>query len=132
MIYYSHSKRIYGTSREDVELRAIADHFRGIQIINPGSRQYREKWSSLDESEIMAECFRLIEKSEVVVFSEFRGKIGRGVWQELMRAFRLGKSVVLLRNGQFYCVSPSDIEVLNEGKSWVEYAHVVAAHPCPN
>ena len=119
-IYYAHSLRIYNTSKEQLELKQIAELFPSFKVINPNGRL----------SEIK-EAFSLIDKSDGVVASEYQRHIGKGVYDEICYALSKRKIVVLLRDGRLFRVySKHQIEVLDI--DWqVHYARVYEGFVIP-
>lgn len=89
MMYYAHSKTVYNTKREEIELDAIMKYFNVNlnSIINP------KDWfdQSLSEEEIMNQCKDCIENfSNALVFSTYKVSepyISRGVAQEIFTAW---------------------------------------------
>jgi hypothetical protein len=62
IIYYAHSKQIYQSSHEHLEINHINAHFPSSLIINLS--KFSDKWNEqgLSENEIMDECFSLVKK----------------------------------------------------------------------
>jgi hypothetical protein len=96
-IYYAHAKPIYRTVAERLELTQIKSRFPRAQVVNPAKYENHPD----KRRDTMDFCFRLVKKSEAVVFSRYRGKITSGVGQEVNRALRIGLPVFELSGGHF-------------------------------
>jgi hypothetical protein len=94
-LYYAHSKRTYGSRQEKRELKLIKKKFPDHEIVNPGEITYL----SLHESEIMEECKGFVRAVDVIVCSEYKKYIGRGVFEELETKTKAKK--YLLRGKKF-------------------------------
>lgn len=89
ILYYAHAMPIYQTSTETRELKQIRSRFPKARIVNPAKYQnHPEK-----RRDKMGFCLRLVESSDVVVFSRYRGKITAGVGKEANHAIRIGLPV---------------------------------------
>ena len=95
LLYYAHSKRIYGTRKEKRELKLIRKKFPEHRIINPGEID----WLSVIENDIMEACKNIVQHVDVVVASEYNKHIGRGVFEELSEKTKAKK--FLLRGKKF-------------------------------
>ena len=93
-LYYAHSKRTYGSRREKRELKLIKKRFPDYHIFNPAIINWR-----ISESQIMVKCKNIVRKADVVVCSEYRDHIGRGVFEELSVKTKAKK--YLLRGKKF-------------------------------
>jgi hypothetical protein len=93
ILYYAHAMPIYRTSAEKRELRQIRFKFPQARIVNPAKYQnHPEK-----RRDKMGFCLRLVERSDAVVFSRYRGKITAGVGKEANHAIRIGLPVFELK-----------------------------------
>lgn len=89
MIYYAHSKTVYNTKREEMELNAIMKYFNVNlnSIINP------KDWfdQTLSEEKIMIQCKDCVKNfTNALVFSTYKVNepyISRGVAQEIFTAW---------------------------------------------
>lgn len=90
-VYYAHSMRTYGTPKESEELYMIKLQFRWPfwRVVNPAELTW-------DRRPNMSDFFKLVEASNAVVFSAYRGFIGRGVYEEVRVAQELGRPVYLV------------------------------------
>ena len=116
-IYYAHSLCKYSTRTEKAEIRQIR-RLLHCKVVNP-----REAVSNTGGgSKAMADCLELVRKMPGLVFSEYTGYIGRGVYAEVMLARELGKPVWLLRDRRLY--DTFELELL--GGDWaIRYAQVI-------
>jgi hypothetical protein len=119
-IYYAHSLRIYNTPQEQLELKQIAELFPKLKILNPNGMITDIK-----------EAYKLIDKSDSVVASEYQQHIGKGVYDEICHALSKHKLVAMLRNGRLFRVySTHQLEVVD--LSWqVHYAKVYEGFVIP-
>ena len=97
-IYYSHSIQIYGTRQEKKELKIITKIYRKSTIINPS--EYTKEWDNKPGKEIMNECKKFVQSSDIIVFSavEVDGRhfVGKGVFDEVRLAEKLKKQVYFI------------------------------------
>jgi hypothetical protein len=91
-IYYAHAMPTYRTATEERELRKISSMLPRARIVNPAKYQkHPEK-----QRDKIGFCLRLVEASDAVVFSRFRGKVTAGVGKEVNYALRMGLPVFQL------------------------------------
>lgn len=114
-IYYAHSMRIYGTEQERKELRFLRWR-KFYRVINPNGRLSRESWKQ--------QALAFIESSDALVFSEYHGFIGKGVYTEIDFAFQLQKGVYLLRDRTLYPIEKENVSIYNKDDWKVQYAHI--------
>jgi len=84
--YYAHSKLIYGTRREISERAFIS---RRYQVLCP-NRDIGERGSMEPYLQAVASC-------QTVIVSEVDGYVGRGVFEEIKHALKIGHPVLALR-----------------------------------
>ena len=121
LIYYAHSKLIYDTKREKEEIEIIQDAFTNSHIINPNGWIYNNK----RESDIMEQCYIFVKQSDIIIFSSVDGFIGKGVYNEIQRAFWYDKDVYYLSEDRLYKFNNfNDIEIFNRGWDWKKFAKV--------
>lgn len=85
--YYAHPMALYGTETEKKDLQTLAAL--GFKVINPAERQY----STLQMDEFVA----LAVSCDLVAFRSFDdGKVGSGVFLEVMGAIKANKPVLEL------------------------------------
>lgn len=120
--YYTHSIRKQGTPAELAEWEFIQKQFRGYELINPA-------WFDWDRLTIppgapqMEYCLQVIrEQVDVLIFTEFQGYIGRGVWLEVQEARTKAIPIFLLR-GQLLYLNPT-LQVQDESSWAIHYAKV--------
>lgn len=77
-IYYAHSLKIYNTKREKKELRFLEKKFNNI--FNPKTEL---KWDTLTK---MEPYLKEVQNSNLIVASEYKKYIGRGVFDEIKTA----------------------------------------------
>lgn len=99
-IYYAHHRWKYGTEIETYEQNLIKATFPEATVINPSKdiaaisywldkdQKYRP-----DDEFIMDQCLTEVASSDILVFSSVDGVIGRGVYEEILKAEILGKPV---------------------------------------
>lgn len=89
IIYYAHSKRIYGTDAEKKEIETIRKAHHTAKIDNPPELFNSEPtWHKYMEAEF--------PKIDLVIFSDYRGYIGKGVHYEIEQAKKLSIPVKYL------------------------------------
>lgn len=88
-IYYAHSKKIYYSKREKKELAIIRRRYPSAKIINP---------AGLFRQEVDWRIFMAYDLPEMdlVIFSDFNGYIGKGVFEEILTAIENGIPVLYL------------------------------------
>ena len=115
--YYSHSMRIYNTEREAEELDTIEELYG--DVINPnGDITWRGS---------MEPYFKAVRRSCILIFSQYKGYIGRGVFDEIQTALRNNIPVRCLKlweNGS-YIMEIHSIEVNDPGDWAVKYGNVI-------
>ena len=97
-IYYAHHQWKYGTKIEEYEIDFIRKCFPMANIFNPATDLQCVKCGLPDESEIMDECLRTVENSDIFVFSSMDGVIGKGVYREVKKAKETGKIIFYIFN----------------------------------
>jgi len=107
ILYYAHSVRKYGTPQETKELKSIRRQFGNAEIINPRSVG----------SKVMKDYLDIVDTVDIVVFSEYYGYIGKGVYEEVMFALNRNIPLFLLRWGKFY----KNFDVVRYGDNWAVY-----------
>ena len=89
ILYYAHAMPIYRTAAEKRELRQIRSKFPRATIVNPAKYQNKPE----KRRDTMGFCLRLVEGSDAVVFSRYRGKVTAGVGKEANYAIKIGLPV---------------------------------------
>lgn len=126
VIYYAHHLDKYNTLDELNELDLIESQFDNSVIINPNGWIYQDT----DEKTIMEQCFKLVYKSDIVVFSSIDdGIIGQGVYAELLKAFMHGIEVYYLKDNEFIKFTDRHFDniliIYNETKSRRKYGKII-------
>ena len=113
-VYYAHSILIYNTKREKKELRFLRKKF--SSIFNPNTDII---W---DDTTKMEPYFRAVKNSDILVVSELKNHIGKGVFDEIKTALNSNILVLCLRRKFFkYSLRKvKDVELLNE-EDWKTY-----------
>ncbi len=113
-VYYAHSILIYNTKREKKELRFLRKKF--SSIFNPNTDII---W---DDTTKMEPYFRAVKNSDILVVSELKNHIGKGVFDEIKTALNSNILVLCLRRKFFkYSLRKvKDVELLNE-ENWKTY-----------
>lgn len=108
-IYYAHHQWKYGTKVEEYELSLIRRYFYSGTIFNPAT----DLESTIEDGEvaIMEECFAIIDRSDILVFSSMDGIVGTGVYHEVKEAQRLGKLVLYIYQDELH--SNFNMEILD-------------------
>jgi hypothetical protein len=89
--------KIYNTAIEQLELKQIAGLFPSWNIINPNGR-VSDIVGEGRTRPFLQEAYKLIDKSDGVVATEYLSHIGKGVHSEICYALRKKKLVSILRS----------------------------------
>jgi hypothetical protein len=94
IIYYAHSMTIYGTEREQKELRQLEDHFSHMLIYNPNRRYIQESKNP------MVTCLKIVKDPWItgLVFSHTQRKVSSGVYDEIKAAQKRYKPIYIIEN----------------------------------
>lgn len=99
-IYYAHHRWKYGTEIEIYEQNLIKATFQEAMVINPfkdvsAISYWLDKDTAYhpDDRFVMDQCLTKVASSDILVFSSVDGVIGRGVYEEILKAEILGKPV---------------------------------------
>lgn len=117
-IYYAHSKLIYNTKREQQELRFLKRKFKDCKIVYA---------NNISELISLAEYLKLVQECEIVICSEFKGHVGKGVFEGLQKALEKGKIIKVLKRklGRFRLKTLKDIKPDNIHDWKVKYGLVI-------
>jgi hypothetical protein len=116
-VYYAHSLRHYGTKKEKKDARMIG-RLTGLRVLNPkGKLSNNSSWVS--------EAYLLIDKCQMLVFTEYQGTIGKGVYTEIQYALEKRMPVYLLHDGNLLAILKRDLHLVRHGENWVKYARVL-------
>ena len=113
MTYYAHSVLKYNTDVERYETSLIPGTF-----INPNGNVDQTQ----SESEIMKDCFRLIDMCQDLVFSSVDGVIGKGVADEIMYAFMKNMPIYYIFGNKLNKIKTIVIKPIENSKSRRIYA----------
>jgi len=95
-VYYAHALCLYGSPEEFQELRTIRGSLRKHRVVNPAEYEnHPEK-----RRDTIGFCLRLVEGSDIVVFSRLLDKVTAGVGKEVNHALKVGKPVFELKMGK--------------------------------
>ena len=97
-VYFAHAMCTYGKPDEHRDLRRIRCELPRISIVNPA--RYEGHPSKLADT--MGFCLKLVEGSDMVVFTRLMGEITSGVGKEVNHALRLGRPVFELTENTLY------------------------------
>jgi len=89
-IYYAHSMRKYNTEAETYEISQLSQLLPKCEIVNPNGLV-----SNMDES------YALVDTCDALVFTEYQGHIGKGVYCEIEYALKKHLRVASLFQGKF-------------------------------
>jgi len=117
-LYYAHSMLIYSSRREKQELKRIRKRFPNHEIINPAEIRIIG-----NGDEIMQKYIEIVEKVDIVVLSEYRKHIGKGVALELETSIEENIERYLLRGRKFIDKFTSEIVDPDDWK--IKYAKIV-------
>lgn len=88
-IYYAHFSGIYNSLQEERDMDLLKALFPNAEIINPNSKEIQEKCRQLKEEgkNAMDMFLDIVRTCSLVAFRGcVNGKIGAGVWKEVMIA----------------------------------------------
>jgi len=114
-IYYAHSKLIYDTPREKQELKWLKKKF----IVVDPNKDLSELGSMEPYIKKMFEC-------NMVICSEYKKHVGKGVYEEVYHAITNGVKAKVLRKflGRFVLKEVTGLQII-DGTDWkVGYAKV--------
>ena len=95
-VYFAHAMCTYGKPDEHRDLRRIRCELPRISIVNPA--RYEGHPSKLADT--MGFCLKLVEGSDMVVFTRLMGEITSGVGKEVNYAMRIGRPVFELQSAR--------------------------------
>jgi hypothetical protein len=116
LIYYAHSKLIYGTTREEKERAYLEKLFK---VICP-NRDMGERGSIDPYLDMVSQC-------SAVICSEYEKHIGRGVFSEVEHALKLGKRVLCIRGepGEYILHPIQGIKIIDENDWRYFYGKII-------
>jgi hypothetical protein len=121
-VFYVHNKWLGGLPHAAVEWRLVCRQFPDDCVTDPA----HFNWVQLGitkGSDQMEYCLKFIrDYAQVLIFSEFQGYIGRGVYLEIEEARAKGIPIFLLRDGLFWLCPQV---VIHDATDWTfKYAKV--------
>ncbi|MHA2366550.1 MAG: hypothetical protein ACXAC7_21520, partial [Candidatus Hodarchaeales archaeon] len=131
LIYYAHNKLIYNSPQEYYEIEYIRKHFPLSSIINPSIFTKRWNLIGLTKPEIMDECFSLIQKCDLIIFSSVNGFIAKGVYDEVKYAEVQNKIVVYFNALYNTLLTTYYLEIFNFLDWRLKYAKVNIVYSKP-
>lgn len=112
LAYYAHSMKKYNTPEEEVEVGAIIRC--GYYPVNPKHIIWRGT---------MRDYFDCIDLCKVLIATEYKKHVGKGVYDEIWHAIRKEYPVHVLRGGKLYDVKDC---VLVDREDWgVKYGKII-------
>lgn len=93
-VYYSHSKKTYGTAVEAVARKGLEGALGEVLCPN----------RDIGEKGALQPYLDAIDYCDAVVCTEYMGHIGRGVYDEVCHALMKRKDVFVLRKGELIAV----------------------------
>ena len=118
-VYYAHSKLIYNTKREKKELEFLRKKF--SSVFNPNIK------ISWDNNTKMEPYFKAVKNSDIVVASEYKKHIGKGVFDEITTAINNNITVLCLRRKLFkyQLYKIANVEIVNDQDWKKKYGKIV-------
>ncbi|HEC66850.1 MAG TPA: hypothetical protein ENI23_16365 [bacterium] len=113
ILYYAHSMITYGTRKEKQELKQIKKHFPDHRIINPAELRLFGISSYLE----------IVRQADIVVLSEYKKHIGKGVARELTIANEYDIEKYILRGKNF--TRKFSFRVVDPDDWKIKYAKIV-------
>lgn len=112
-VYYAHSLKIYNTRREKNELRYLKRKF--FKIFNPKTEL---QWDSMTK---MQPYFEAVQGSTLIIASEYKKYIGKGVFDEIKIALKNKIPAFCLKKKffKFKLIRIKDIKYI--GIDWKKY-----------
>jgi hypothetical protein len=123
-LYYSHSKKIYGTREEWEQLDFLRAYFPDFEIINPNGGI--PGYFNDTELFIMRRCLRTVRSCSLVVATEYKGFLGKGVYLEIKEALEWKVPILIPRvsKSQTTFLDVKCVRTTNT-ENWTRYARVV-------
>lgn len=114
-VYYAHHMKKYHTKREERELRYLV--CKGYNVVNPRDIEFSSMLGYLN----------LVSNCKLLICSEFKGNIGKGVFLEIVHAIENSIPVFVLRsrfNKYFYLTAVKSLKIIDRD-NWRFYGKVV-------
>ncbi len=113
-VYYAHSMRIYHTKREEKELCFLSKS--GFNIVNPSEVEFKNMKDYLD----------MVSACKMVILSEYKKGIGKGVFMEVAHALYKNIPVFVLCKllGIFYLKPVKSLKI-KDRDNWRVYGGII-------
>ncbi|KKN34220.1 hypothetical protein LCGC14_0795690 [marine sediment metagenome] len=115
-VYYAHSIKIYDTSQEVRELAYLNKEF---TVFNPKNEI---RWNSLTK---MTPYFEAVKKSDILVASEYKNHVGRGVYDEISIALSNSIPSFVLRKEHNFKLLEIQALKLDDIYDWKVYYGII-------
>lgn len=115
-VYYAHSIKNYDTSREVRELAYLNKEF---TVFNPKNEI---RWNSLTK---MTPYFEAVKKSDILVASEYKNHVGRGVYDEISIALSNSIPSFVLRKEHNFKLLEIQALKLDDIYDWKVYYGII-------
>ncbi|MHA1344708.1 MAG: hypothetical protein ACTSQG_12020 [Promethearchaeota archaeon] len=117
-VYYAHSIRIYDTEIEEKEYSFLREKYENV--FNPNTEiEYK-----IEEG--MKPYLDAVKASDLIIYLEFEGFVGKGVFREVELALINNIPVYCLRqdNGKFILLEVISVKLINENDPYVKYGRL--------
>ncbi len=109
-LYYAHSLITYASDKEKNELEVIKKIFPDYEIVNPEKISYTG----------MNDCLVRVRSCTILVYSEYKQHIGKGVYLEIQEALSAGIPIFYVNN---YNISEfGSLQITNQNDWKVKFA----------
>ena len=112
-VYYAHSKKTYSSAREKHELAFIRSIYPNTICPNNDLGEFGKIWPYLI----------VVKNRDMLIVSEYKKRVGAGVFAEILEAFKNNIPVEVLRGKKFLPVK--DAVIVDEDDWIVNYAKIV-------
>lgn len=116
-VYYAHSIKIYDTPQEKRELEFLSENF---DVFNPNTEiQYNSQTQ-------MTPYFEAVKKSDILITSEYKKHIGKGVFREISLALKNNIPSFVLREFSqgFKILKIKDVKIRDKTDSKIYYGFI--------
>lgn len=116
--YYAHSMHIYNSPREKKELAYLRRRF---NVLCPNN--------DIGHITPFSKYLRISAWADVVVVSEYKGYVGRGVYEEVEQALKLKQTVYCIRENDtgLILLPVKQVEIHNSGDWKRNYGRIILA-----
>jgi len=118
-VYYSHSMKTYDQEQEKIELNFLQNKFE--RIFNPN------KEINYNPKKGLKPYLNVVKKSDILVCSEYKGYIGKGVFREISTAFAHEITILCIKGTypNFELKEVIGIKVVNKEDPKVKYGIII-------